>query len=74
MDARNTRGDGRKVRPTASALAAAVLLSVLPGAAWAAERVAGYPAACDCHAPRRCICCRGGPPMQAAPASLRSDW
>ena len=40
MDARRFHGDRRTVRPGAWALAAAVLLSVLPGAAQAAERVA----------------------------------
>ena len=40
MDARQTHGDGRKARPAAWAALAAVLLSALPVAAQAAERVA----------------------------------
>ena len=40
MDARQLRGDGRKARPAAWAAVAAVLLSALPVAALAAERVA----------------------------------
>ena len=40
MDARQSYGDGRRVRPAVAAVAAAVVLSALPVAAGAAERVA----------------------------------